>query len=395
MLTGNIKMTSKRKTVYVLGAGFSKGGGAPPQNDILRKIGELSKDDIKDNLLLRNWDKYERSKLTFFKFLRRVFQRRTNKELFEIELEDVFTLLDKAILKHHHVNKYSEMQLLSQRRMLDFCLTFMFDAKVRKPYNKFYIDLANGIVRERLNRSKQDLFSFINLNWDVLLDNCIYTASIAQNKKNIPEKRVSIDYCFYTDSFNKSDSFFKGRKHEPHIRLKAMDYKNIKVLKPHGSFNWLVCMNCGKVLIDLRHSIAKYEYIEKQNCTYCNKPALKAVIKTPSLIKEFDNVHLSDVLHNIEIELLEASKVVFIGYSLPLADIELRYIFKRCIDVETEVEVVLIKDEKDPGDYESTMERYKRLFGRQFPYRNLKADWAGLGSENYFRYHTEFFKTNR
>ncbi len=235
--------------------------------------------------------------------------------------------------------------------------------------------LAEKVVMLRKSVSiNDDVISFINLNWDLLLDNAINSKS---NTLFEDKNKTALDYCFYTDSFENEPD------HIPHIRLKAKNFKNIKILKPHGSFNWLVCMNCGKVFIKFNDKIALYEYIEKRKCNKCKKESLKAVIKTPTLLKDFDNVHLNDILHNIEIELFEAKRVIFIGYSLPLADIELRYIFKRCINKDAIVQVVLWDQDQR---YSNTIKMYKTFFGNQFE----ETPFQGKGSVNFFKHEFHF-----
>ena len=78
------------------------------------------------------------------------------------------------------------------------------------------------------------------------------------------------------------------------------------------------------------------------------------------------NIQIQLVWQNAGIELSEASKVVFVGYSLPQADFEIRQLLSRCIPNHAEVEVVLFpgKDRsKTIKDFEYEINNYKTFFG--------------------------------
>lgn len=56
--------------------------------------------------------------------------------------------------------------------------------------------------------------------------------------------------------------------------------------------------------------------------------------------------------------LRSACRVLFIGYSLPEADHDLRYLFRKAIRPSAEIRVIL----KEPAA-EDAVQRYKQLFG--------------------------------
>ena len=57
------------------------------------------------------------------------------------------------------------------------------------------------------------------------------------------------------------------------------------------------------------------------------------------------------------LDLMEAEKVVFVGYSFPVADFELRYLLKRGISPKAKIEVVLKNNDED------IFGRYQQFFG--------------------------------
>ena len=65
------------------------------------------------------------------------------------------------------------------------------------------------------------------------------------------------------------------------------------------------------------------------------------MIITPTFLKSLDNLSIKNIWHNAYIELSEANKIVFIGYSFPEADFEMRCLLKKAINNGTIIEVVL------------------------------------------------------
>jgi hypothetical protein len=104
-----------------------------------------------------------------------------------------------------------------------------------------------------------------------------------------------------------------------------------KIMKLHGSINWLYCPNCSRLYVH-RYKNIGINYADV--CPHCpvnedQKILLEEMILTPTMLKELQNHHLGLTWQHAFMELNQADKVVFIGYSLPLADFELRYFWHR------------------------------------------------------------------
>jgi hypothetical protein len=129
-----------------------------------------------------------------------------------------------------------------------------------------------------------------------------------------------------------------------------------------------------------------YSVRDVDGSTALNEPILEPLIISPTFIKEFNNAHIQMIWHNAYIDLCEAKKVVFIGYSLPEADYHLRTLLKRAIRKDAELIVVLTKKDKPPdhcdkhirGKYAAS--RYKAFFGSE---TRIKFEFGGVKS--YFR----------
>lgn len=328
-------MTSN-KTVYVLGAGFSY-PHAPLQKDIVKEILDCT---VSNN---PNTDqtRFNESKSRLKEFLEKMF---VVDDLSRLNLEDLITLLDKAVMSNEFIRENSPQRVRSIRNDLLYCIAYLFDHKLYGTPPPFYNAIAGKIVEMR--KSSND-FSIISLNWDLLLDNALHSIMAMDDD-------IALDYCTYTDNFDKSSN------DPPHIHAAARGFKNIKFLKLHGSFNWLHCQNCNRLLIAFDDKIAlkASRAANKSKCPKCQVKSLEAVVITPTLIKDLNNVHIKTIWHNAEIELMEAERIVFVGYSFPVADFEFRYLLKRCINKKAKIDLVLDKDE-------DSKKRYEDFFGKQ------------------------------
>ena len=80
----------------------------------------------------------------------------------------------------------------------------------------------------------------------------------------------------------------------------------------------------------------------------------------PTYIKDLSNVQVKLVWQNAGIELSEAQRLVFVGYSFPIADFELRELLSRTVPHRADIHVVTHAD--TPPDVEN---RYRTFFGRR------------------------------
>ena len=131
--------------------------------------------------------------------------------------------------------------------------------------------------------------------------------------------------------------------------------KNIKVLKMHGSLAWLECPKCKRIFTDFADEIASEEFANT-TCPFCqdavktngDSPVLRSLIITPTFMKSLDNLNIKNIWHNAYIDISEADQIVFIGYSFPDADFEMRCLLKKATKNNVKVDVVLCPSD-DPN----------------------------------------------
>lgn len=350
------------KTVYVIGAGFSFEGGFPLQAQILERILKYDINILsgeKSDYFLRLNNLFLPQKKSLKEFLGKVFSSSKIPSL-----EDVFTLLDQTIARKAYCLGYSWEDLNKIRNSLKYAILIIFhDASVRikEENSDFYREVASYLVSERVKASlKGDPFSILSLNWDTLLEDSIYWCL----NKVSALKKIDIDYCCYTTPIGKSCP------HTPSLIQKAKKIYNLKILKLHGSANWLWCPNCDRLYTGVGSKDSVWElYVLPRSCENCVKlsktdkaepvPVLEPFFITPTFTKVFDNTHIQMIWHNAYVELAEADKVVFIGYSLPEADYHLRTLIRRAVRPEAQIDIILKKTDIPSA---GTFERLKRYY---------------------------------
>lgn len=325
----------KQKYVFILGAGFSYDAGVPTQASLLSKI-------IKHENTFE--PKFETNKINIIDFIKNIFPN-----IEDIDVEEVFTILDRAVNEKEKFRTYTWQKLDKLRARLVYLILFVIDESLKKVDYKTddaYKTFTKYLIK--LRKTAYSDLTIVSTNWDNLLEK--YIEAYMFDKPNI-----KTDYCIYTYKLN-------DKTHIPDILRKSKGFDNIKILKLHGSINWLYCSNCKRIYID-DLSIA----IQQKKCEYCTSNDLEEsdlyiepMIITPTLLKEYHNLYIQGIWQNAFIELQEAKKVYFIGYSLPKIDFELKYLLKKSIQ-NLDITVVLAPD--DEG--KETHKNYQRLFGNE------------------------------
>jgi len=325
------------KTVFILGAGFSVEAGAPIQANIMSEIQRIHAED-------ENYYPHE-DYILFEKLLKEQLYYK-EEQYSSIEIEDLFTPLDRCLADNVQFKDLNIQEIIKTREAI-FNIIGKTIRKILNETNKDknYIDLfAEFLVekcRKRINSNYRnvDPVSVITTNWDILLDNSIY--NYIQN--NFPRKAV-VDYCCYISSLKEDDHTIK-----PGLEILGAGGFNVKLLKIHGSLNWLQCPRCMRLYagFDEKKALSLSE-----TCRHCNKNyngnnriahitnKLTANLIMPTFIKDLSNPQYKIIWQNAGVELSEANKLVFIGYSLPSADFEMRQLLSRMVRRDVEIEVV-------------------------------------------------------
>jgi hypothetical protein len=352
------------KTVYILGAGFSIPGGGPTQSQILSEIWNLP-DDKNTRPLKEN----------FRKFLRETL----NVDEAQVTLEDIYTPIDRCLADGLSFKSVTESHLLSLRDTVDYLISRAIQARLEgnHGWNDTYIQkFAEYLVEIAAVRAKKagddtpskeaakdyDPFSVISLNWDILLDNELNR--VLQRKHPTIDNDYGpfgvVDYCCHISSIRSED-----RRIRTGLWTLGCRGYNIKLLKIHGSMNWLQCPHCQQLFIgfDEKHTISNHD--RPKFCRHCKSrktdSGLRGSLVMPTFLKDLSNFQIKLIWQNASVELMEAQKLVFVGYSLPQADFEFRQLISRMVTKDARIEVYL---DGRAATFSDEERRYRQFFSK-------------------------------
>lgn len=371
----------KSKTIYFLGAGFSKDAGGQVQTDISK------------TLMCNAFKEYVESKRPGYgKFVDELHaflfeELCVSTESFDnLALEDIFTPIDRCISNGLSFGRYSLMRLVRFRErlhnLLSYAIQYGVDCfeKVDNAYIPLFAKYIDQLAQRRVADVSDDRVAVITTNWDVQLDNALnkvmYDGVIKAQKEFSSEELNSnelglkmfnhtqgvVDYCCFMNSL--------GQAHyaTPGLLALGQGGYTVKLLKLHGSLNWLHCPLCNRLYVMdesmtlfgrhcCRHCAENYS-LKKENASI----RLQHNLLLPTFLKNLNNIQIQLVWQNAGIELSEATKIVFMGYSLPAADFEIRQLLSRYLRKDVEVEVVLFPDSGSLHEQEA---RYRGFFGKR------------------------------
>ncbi|HZH98777.1 MAG TPA: hypothetical protein VEX38_07375 [Fimbriimonadaceae bacterium] len=293
-------------------------------------------------------------------------------------LEDLFTTIDLAANTGHHLGpRYSASLLRTIRRALIVrfmrMLRIAYNERARRP-DENWRNLERFMAGIDVTES-----AFLSLNWDTVIESGL---SRTQGLHNI-------DYaCGAFAAEFTTGGGIKRRLFKPSV-------PTLRLLKPHGSVNWMYCDCCSRMywfepretariasrLFKGSDSEAVYGLIRRRAtavktralCPVCTAETLGTRFATFSYRKALDfPMHLA-TWKEAENQLRRADNWIFIGYSLPPADYEFKFLLKR----------VQLSRPKPPritvitsgGAKSETAKNYKKFFGtKMIPTADLFVD---------------------
>jgi len=344
------------RTVFIVGAGFSANAGLPLQSEFTELF--LGARDYKRRKRLKLMEPLDRFVEDTFGF-----DPEQKLELYPA-LEDLFTMLDLSANTGHHLGlKYPPKTLRSLRRMLlSRIISMLYSAYLenvtnRGPERAHLIKFVRSISEKK--------HQFVSLNWDVVLEGCLY------------ELKSPLS-AFY------SPQIFPVRLEASKVLRAPRGQRRLLIAKMHGSINWLYCDCCRRtfsVPIDqvtwLASQVLKGEEerklygdaaLPRLMCPDC-RVDLGVRLATFSYQKALRTHMFESSWMEAEKALRSARKWVFIGYSLPGADFEFKYLLKRIAlsRRSTPIVQVVTKDRHGAKGDSPTVASYKRFLGECRP----------------------------
>lgn len=248
------------------------------------------------------------------------------------ELEDLFTCIDLSANSGHHLgSKHAPAVLRTVRRALIArtirMLRQAYDGKKKKPDDNW------RALEDLLKNVTPGTNAFISLNWDTVAEERMLELH--------PGTTIRYGPSFIPATFPATGNKITTAKPRP-------TSPELHVAKIHGSVNWLYCDNCRNVFwFPPNKSLRIADQILGQDewkriapkalgnatkqweCPHCERVVLSTRIATFSYRKALDFPMFHQSWNNAEQLLTTAKRWVFIGYSLPAADYEFKYLLKR------------------------------------------------------------------
>jgi hypothetical protein len=335
------------KNVFIFGAGASKAESAPVTSELLPKAFERFPDDKRIRHLR--------------KFIKDLFDTDFQDSNSVPSFEDVLGLLDTALQRQECFSKkWNRAQIPILREDLMYAVCQILHEQLRERgtiHRTFMQNLVNH------TSFVPDKYSFLNLNYDLLLDNVIADQRTIRN--------LDLDYGI--DFRNFDVDWFRPRKEQA-----------ILLLKLHGSLNWIWCPTCNSVKVGRGKKIVLDIWTEFTECD--NDHTLQEpLILLPAWFKSYDNPHISTIWLTAEKTLREAERVFFVGCSLRESDTRVKYLLRKSLfrpDGPSVTVVVVDKrrdweDREDEAAGEKIKSAFKMLFG--------EIDYQPVGFESFAR----------
>jgi hypothetical protein len=349
-------------TLIFLGAGATKAAGGPLTKEILPNInrGNSSPTPPSD----------PQGRLTMLRsFLADLFHvdLQSSEDLYP-GLPLVMSLLDTALDRRQSFHPNWDSLAVSQlREAIELGIFDLLEESLYSAQTNSHLRLLQAIYGDSSTAEP----AIVSTNYDLLID----TALMAFSQRRFPDGRFPDYGCAIRTGFYRDE--------HPHFG---------SLLKLHGSLNWLYCKTCHrleigaseskkyiKVLDELVGPSLKKSYTPDGSlCLTCNTK-LRPLLVTPTHFKDYRNPHLTQVWYEAERFLRDATKVVFIGYSLPEDDVEVIYLLKRSLANLTADRITVVESDPvalTPLEQHPVGRRYRALFGD-------KLDWHPEGMDDW------------
>jgi hypothetical protein len=279
------------------------------------------------------------------------------------ELEDIFTLVDLSANTGHHLGpKYSASELRTVRRAIIVRMIRMLSQVYtrRKSTPDPEWELLESLFEDFNIKSS----AVLSMNWDTVFERGLDRTQSVQN----------VDYGCGASAY----TFSKGRLR----RQKKKSSKVVRILKPHGSVNWLYCDSCREMFWvppNKTEHVAQtlfrgkdWEAVQSATdreavtilepaCPHCEGNALGTRFATFSYRKALDFPMHAGSWRTAEEYLKCARNWIFFGYSMPFADFEFKLLLKRVQLSEPIRPSITIITGGDDAD--STIQRFEKFFG--------------------------------
>lgn len=301
-----LSLSSASRTCWIFGAGASAGPpyDVPVQSKLLSRLASMKASGTIDLPGLRS--EVER--------ICRQVQPGLRYDDPRLSIEEVFSSLELSC--SDPIASVDARRDISTLRNAMRVATSVFgrgDAKKYRPFERGsqsspYAELLEKVFHSKHAHRTNTLVTF---NYDICLDRCAI-------RMRDTKAALDLDYGIPLSNYRCSGSpLFDPPKKE-----------SILLLRTHGALNWIRCTACQSTFTTVnRHANVR----NTDECWACGRTRLDYVLVHPSFIRSYDDPAIRIIWGRCQEELSRSDRWVFIGYSLPAADVHFRELLRECL----------------------------------------------------------------
>jgi len=373
-LRNRLRMPLPDDAVYFLGAGATRADfpDAPLGDDLIHRI---LQDERRDPLLVE--------------LLETVFEeaalQREAEPAVRPRLDDIFTLLDAPLqgrarapqrtrprqfqdyylpdggylpdhTPHRRTVRWPHETLKKIRDRLVLAIARVLRSDLPDGTGELARQFCDALPRERR-------VAIISTNYDLVMDNALFL------RRNV---HYGVPIRAAVHRFGNRPDAARADPETTHFFQFLPDDVNSgvhRLLKLHGSLNWLYCPRCAELDVTVGQK-ALAEILEDPAIGRCAMSRCtaryEAVLVGPSLEQRYEHRILRETWSLAERYLRDAGLLLIIGYSLPEADYLIRNLLARAFSWRSEKVTVVDRMDAESDDskrrYDDLVRRYRRLF---------------------------------
>ncbi len=365
------QISKANKTIWIFGAGasFSKPYKVPQQKDLLDTFHKMrlprstsARNDFEE---LRNRVGDECKKIL------------PGSQIQDVTLEEVFSafkIQENAGWTTSEEKEMARKAVSDLRKMLVITtgVKGKGDALKYKPHKRNNNPSPYAELLEKLFpvNCKDDLLKanvLATMNYDISLDRCLL------NMRDDDCGNIDLDY-----GVEFADYRLRGSFERP-------DERSVLLLRLHGGLNWKRCLACQALFTTVSSNA---NVLPREKCRMCGSERLDHVIVPPSFTRQYNDPVLQIIWGRLLEELRSADRWIFIGYSLPNADVHLRTLLGHAFNMrlaageDISVYWVGFKKGSDDKNWIGLGERFYHLFGgKAFAWENAEEGFSGFVRE--------------
>ena len=235
-------------------------------------------------------------------------------------------------------------ELGNLKTLFDWAIINVIDRNRKKSYSRKASDFLRWIKEK--NKKGRQFISIVSSNYDVALE---------------------WELLDYGQAWNADTDIDFGVSWRDPVLDKSVVYNRpvkpvYRILKLHGSVDWLKCRRCGFLYINPTEPIYTLTYSNiktNANSCHCGYWPLQPVLVTMSYVRKMDEPNLQEIWRNTFEELRMADEWVIVGYSLPPEDFDIRSLFLRALlSKEKKIKITVIQLDRN------SEKRYDQFFGK-------------------------------